>query len=251
MEAFYDSIDAFNFAEKYQLPVIHLLDKFLANVISTTPLPDFNQIKIDRGKLTFNPKSKGAYKRYDISSPINDRPALGSGVVMWHTGDEHNEYGHISEDPFNRRAMYEKRMKKLEIADKEIPIEKRAIFYGDENADFLLVGWGFVKGVALDAIEELKAQGLNGAYLHLKMFIPFPSKYVKGILQKFDNSKVIDVEHNIMGQAAQTITTNTGYIINKFILKYTGRPIYRMELINAIKNILNNKSDKEVLTYGE
>jgi 2-oxoglutarate ferredoxin oxidoreductase subunit alpha len=251
MEAFYDSIDAFNFAEKYQLPVIHLLDKFLANVISTTPLPDFNQIKIDRGKLTFNPKSKGAYKRYDISSPINDRPALGSGVVMWHTGDEHNEYGHISEDPFNRKAMYEKRMKKLEIADKEIPIEKRAIFYGDENADFLLVGWGFVKGVALDAIEELKAQGLNGAYLHLKMFIPFPSKYVKGILQKFDNSKVIDVEHNIMGQAAQTITTNTGYIINKFILKYTGRPIYRMELINAIKNILNNKSDKEVLTYGE
>ncbi|AFZ70104.1 2-oxoacid:acceptor oxidoreductase, alpha subunit [Caldisphaera lagunensis DSM 15908] len=251
MEAFYDSIEAFNYAEKYQLPVIHLLDKFLANVISTTPLPDLNQIKLDRGKLTFNPKTKGAYKRFDLSEVINERPALGSGVVMWHTGDEHNEYGHISEDPENRKAMYEKRMKKLEIADKEIPPEKRAVLYGDENADFLLIGWGFVKGVALDALDELRAHGLNGAYLHLKMFIPFPSKYVKGILDKFDNNKIIDVEHNILGQAAQAITTNTGYIINKFILKYTGRPIYRMELVKAIRNILDNKSDKEVLVYGE
>ncbi|MGC8566061.1 MAG: 2-oxoacid:ferredoxin oxidoreductase subunit alpha [Caldisphaera sp.] len=250
-EAFYDSIEAFNYAERYQLPVIHLLDKFLANVISTMQMPDMSKIKIERGKLTFDPKVKGPYRRFDLSETIGERPALGSGVVMWHTGDEHNEMGHISEESGNRRAMYEKRMRKLEIADKEIPPEKRAIYYGDDDADYLLIGWGFVKGAALDAIEELKSYGYKGAYLHIKMFIPFPTKYIKGLLDHFDPNRIIDVEHNIMGQAAQTIATNTGFIINKFILKYTGRPIYRMELVQAVRNILDKKSDKEVLVYGE
>jgi len=43
----------------------------------------------------------------------------------------------------------------------------------------------------------------------------------------------------------------TGYEISRFVLKYTGRPIYRMELVEAVKRILEGKSTREVLTYGE
>ena len=40
--------------------------------------------------------------------------------IYWNTGDEHDEKGHISEDPTNRDAMMEKRMNKLNIAAREI-----------------------------------------------------------------------------------------------------------------------------------
>jgi len=248
-EAFYDTIKALNWAEEFQVPVIHLVDKYMANVISSMRVPDPSKVKISRGKLLL--KASGPMKRFDLSDPISPRPTIGSGAITWYTGDEHNEWGHISEDPINRVRMYDKRMKKLEIMEQEIPPEERAVYYGDDNADFLLVGWGFVKGVALDALEELRAQGYRGAYLHLKVFTPFPSKYVAGILSKFDPSRVIDVEHNYIGQAARVITMNTGFEVSRFILKYTGRPMYRMELVDAVKRILGGKSMREVLTYGE
>ena len=50
-ESFYDTIKAFNFAEKYQLPVIHMLDKAIANSIMTCKVFDQHRINIDRGRL--------------------------------------------------------------------------------------------------------------------------------------------------------------------------------------------------------
>ncbi len=248
LEAFYDAIDAFNYAERYQLPVIHLLDKFLANSYVNLPMPKISDVvEIDRGVL-FEGEANG-YKRFDLRFTISPRAFLGSKHIMWYTGDEHNEVGHIDEDPENRIKMYDKRMRKLEIADKEIPIEKRAKLFGDEDSDFLLVGWGFTKGVALDAINILKEQGIKAAYLHIKMFEPFPTNYVKDIIQKYDPGKVIAVEHSYTGQIAKVITMNTGFVFKKFALKWTGRPIYTNELVEAVKKIASGE-DKVVMKYG-
>ncbi|MGC9071755.1 MAG: 2-oxoacid:ferredoxin oxidoreductase subunit alpha, partial [Acidilobus sp.] len=232
-----------------QVPVIHLVDKYMANVVSSMKLPDPSLVKIDRGKLVST--ANGPTRRFDSSSPISPRYAIGSGAITWYTGDEHNEWGHISEDPVNRTMMYEKRMRKLEIADSEIPPEERATLYGDPDADILLVGWGFVKGAALDTLEALESEGLRGAYLHLRVFSPFPTKLVSSILSRFDPSRVIDIEHNYLGQAASVIRMFTGYEIRNHVVKITGRPIYRGELVTAVKRVLRGESTREVLTYGE
>ncbi len=251
MEAFYDSIWAFNLAERYQTPVIHLLDKFLANSITTLPVPDFSSIRIERGKIILE-ADKGPFKRFDTSETISPRPVIGSGAITWYTGDEHDEYGHISEDPVNRDIMYEKRtVKKLELIDKEVPPEERVQLYGSTDADFLLVGWGMVKGPALDALRELEGEGIKGAYLSLRMLNPLPSEYVLGILEKFGQDKVIVAEHNIMAQAAQLIRMNTGFQIKKQVLKYNGRPIFKMELADAIKLLLEKKEGRVVLKYAK
>ena len=47
-ESFYDTIKAFNFAEKYQLPVIHMLDKAIANSVMTCKNFDQYRISIER-----------------------------------------------------------------------------------------------------------------------------------------------------------------------------------------------------------
>ncbi|MFB0568184.1 MAG: 2-oxoacid:ferredoxin oxidoreductase subunit alpha [Nitrososphaeria archaeon] len=248
LEAFYDAIEAFNLAERYQTPVIHLLDKFLANSIATLKVPKLSALKIERGKISYNPPKD--YKRFDLNDTISPRAFLGSKVVTWHTGDEHDEAGHVNEDPLNRVKMYDKRLKKLEIADREIPPEKRAVYFGSEDADFLAIGWGFVKGVVLDALKELSNQGLKGAYLHLKMFSPFPSDYVRSVVERFDLERVIVVEHDYLAQAGMVLTLNTGIVIEKAITKYTGRPMYTHELIAAIRRVINGEK-RLVLSYGE
>jgi len=249
-EAFHDTILALNLAEKYQTPVIHLLDKFLANSIVTIPPPSLGEARIDRGLLTWRPPE--GYRRFDKSrGPIGLRAPVGAeGAVAWYTGDEHDEEGHISEDPENRVMMHGYRMEKLAIADREIPEEGvRARLYGD-GGDFLLVGWGTTKGAALEALEILKGRGLDGAYLHLRMFEPFPSRYVSKILSTYPPGRVIAVEASVTSMAARLVAMNTGYTIDREILKWTGRPIYVGELARAVERILGGDSRREVLSYG-
>ncbi|MCE4624033.1 MAG: 2-oxoacid:acceptor oxidoreductase subunit alpha [Caldisphaeraceae archaeon] len=248
-EAFYDAITAINWAEKYQTPVIHILDKFLANTTITLELPHLEKIAIERGDLLQAPPPN--YKRFKKNgSPIAPRVVLGAeNAVIWYAGDEHDEEGHIIEDPINRLEMHELRMKKLEIAHQEIPQEERAVLYGS-GEDFLLVGWGSTKGVALEAIELLKREGYKGAYLHLRVFEPFPKEYVAKILSRYKPEKIIAVESNYESMAAKVITMNTGFIFKKHILKWTGRPIYVKELSLATLRILEGLSSREVLSYG-
>jgi 2-oxoglutarate ferredoxin oxidoreductase subunit alpha len=250
LEAFYDAIWAFNIAERYQVPVVHLLDKFLANMSTTIPVPDFTRIRIERGD-TLLEAGNGAWKRFDKRTPISPRPIIGSGAITWYTGDEHNEWGHITEDAVNRLEMYEKRWRKLEVIDSEIPEEDRAKLYGEGGSDFLLIGWGSVKGVALEALGALESKGYKGSFLQLKIFQPFPSRLVSKILSNFDPERVIDVENNIMGQAAALIAMNTGFTVRKHVLKYTGRPMYVMEVVEAVIDILEGRRSRVVLSYGK
>jgi len=245
-EAFYDTIDAFNYAETYQVPVIHLVDKFLANTIATIPMPNLDNIKITRGVLA--PKGLKEYKRFDLSSIISPRAFLGD-YVMWYSGDEHDEKGHIDEDPVIRIRMFDKRMRKLELIEKEIPEERRYSYFGPEKPDILLVGWGFVKGVALKAIEELGNEGVKVGYYHIRMFIPFPKESITKLAREVGADNLIAVEHNYQAQASKLVAMNTGIVVSKSIVKYTGRPMYVHELVNSIKNIMKG-GVREVMSYG-
>lgn len=246
LEALYDAVEAFNIAEKYQLPVIHLLDKFLANTLTLMSLPDLNNVLIERGLVT---EGSEAYKRFDLSSQVSQRAYLGSKAIMWYTGDEHDELGHICEDPVNRVRMYSKRMKKLELIDSEIPNSKKATYFGSGNPEVLMVGWGSVKGVALDAVETLKNKGIEAAYLQLRILWPFPSTYVSELLSSVD-STVIVVEHSYVVQLADLITMSTGFRKLRRVGKFTGRPIYLSELVRAVEEIRLKGVEKVVLGYG-
>jgi len=247
-EAFNDAVDAFNLAERYQVPVIHLLDKFLANSIMTMPLPDLSRVRIERGELVENPGE--GYKRFDLAKTVSPRARLGSNAVIGHSGSEHDEGGRSSEDPVNRRAMTEKRMKKLELADVEIPAARRAGYYGPDDVDVLLVGWGYVKMVAVEALTELNEAGYTGAYLHLKMFSPFPSRYVASILDRVPPDRVIALEHNYQAQAAMAVKLYSGKEITRRIVKYTGRPMYLNEVVEAVQRMLETDVRRVVLNRG-
>src|SRR6476661_7353263 len=146
-EAFYDSIKVFNFAELYQLPVIHLLDKAISSSIQTSKRFS-NELKIERGRFKRDidkdpsPGTAGHFRRFKLEdSPISTRVPLGTeNAIFWNTGDEHTEEGHISEDPENRNKMMDKRMKKLELALENIAEDDKAACYNcDSNTKNVVI----------------------------------------------------------------------------------------------------------------
>ncbi|MCZ7356682.1 MAG: 2-oxoacid:ferredoxin oxidoreductase subunit alpha [Candidatus Methanoperedens sp.] len=251
-ECFYDAARAFNYAERYQTPVIHLTDKAIANSSKSCRTLDPGLIKIERGELLSEADVRGKeYKRFKFTeSGISPRLPLGTpGAVFWNTGDEHNESGHITENPMARTRMLEKRMKKLELADREIPVQERVNFFGDEDAPATIVSWGSPKGAILEAMERLRSEGHKLNFLQVRIPNPLPKDYIAGVLGKA--RKKIMVEGNYSAQMAGVIKEKTGISMDYFVLKWNGRPMTSDEVYDSLLLILNDKAPaRQVLNYG-
>jgi len=254
-ESFYDTIKAFNFADRYQMPVIHMLDKAIANSLITCKNFNVKKVAIDRGlrlkQITEEDKgAAGNYLRFKLSNnPISPMVVLGTkDAIFWNSGDEHTEEGHITEDPEIRVQMMDKRMSKLDVAIKEIPNEDKAVVYG--SGDIVIISWGSTKGAILDAIDKLAAEGMKVKYIQVRLMHPFPSELVKSMLK--DAKTVINIEMNYTGQLGSLVRQHTGLEVNYHIVKYNGRPMSLDEVYNGVKRIILHRDAprRQVLRSG-
>ncbi|MEE8384013.1 MAG: 2-oxoglutarate ferredoxin oxidoreductase subunit alpha, partial [Nitrosopumilus sp.] len=246
-ESFYDTGNCFNYADTFQVPVIHMMDKFLASSVITCKRFDPQKISIDRGKLL--EKVNDGYRRFEFTDDgISPRSRLGiDNGIFWNTGDESDETGHISEDPVLRVKMMDKRMSRLDLILKKIPNSEQVVSFGVE--DYTIISWGSAKGPIIDALEMLKKEGISIGYVQLKLLHPFPTDYVNFLLK--DAKTLIDIEANYSAQLGKLFTQNIKRDIDYFILKYTGRVMTSTEIYDSLKKIIQNKANKrEVLMHG-
>ncbi len=250
-EIFYYMFHAFNWADRYQIPVIVLLDKFLASTYSTIQMPETKGLKIDRG-LIYSPSNskQNGYLRYTVTANgISPRALPGTeGTIFWTTTDEHSPKGHISEGVENRMQQADKRMRKLDLAAREIPDEWKYSLYGPKKADVTLVGWGSTKGAILDAMHDLREDGMSINFLQLRLMRPFPTEAVLGILGKA--KKIVGVEENFGGQLADLVQEKTGIMIERRVVKYDGRPLSQDEVINGVRQAVKGKPARVVMVTG-
>ncbi len=238
-EAFYDAAQAFNYAERYQLPVIHLVDKALASTSMTLPPFDVGAIRIERGLVAqpAEPDGKGPFPRFQpTETGISPRPLLGTpGGMHWVTGGEHTVYGRVTEDPVVREQQMEKRARKLEVAAQEIPEQEKVRVYGDPEAAFSVVTWGTNKGAVLEALERLREEGVRGRLVQVRLLWPFPAAELTRLLEKA--SPLVVVELNYSGQFAQLLRRETGLTADHLVVKYNGRPISGLEMTEALRQV--------------
>ncbi len=252
VECFYDTFDAFNYADRYQVPVILLTDKFLASTYKDIPFLNTEGMKVDRGDLlqeadlAKNPD----YKRYrwtDLGISPRTRPGM-KGGIFWTTGDEHDEYGHITEAADLRVRMMAKRMRKIELASQVIPDSKKATLHGPGSAPITLVGWGSTKGAILDGMEELKANGIEANFLQIRYVNPFPTELVQRTLS--DSIRKIAVENNYSAQMAGLIRETTGIAVDNKVIKFDGRPFSQNEIYEGVRDIVRDGMKEVALSHA-
>ncbi|KKS03173.1 MAG: Pyruvate flavodoxin/ferredoxin oxidoreductase domain protein [candidate division WWE3 bacterium GW2011_GWF2_41_45] len=231
-EVFELTMKAFNLADKYQTPVVLIIDKNICENAQSFPLYEYPEYKIDRGKLNMQ-KIEG-YKRY-ASDPegISQRTIPGVGNFFIANSDEHDEEGYSNEESDNRNRMMEKRMTKLKTC-KEQDMEKPQLF-GPESAEITIVSWGSNKGTITQALKSLE----NVNYVHINWMSPFPAEALTEMLSK--SKYILNVECNYTGQMERLIRENTKININESFLKYDGRQIYPEEIIDKVNNIRSKK----------
>ncbi len=209
---------------------------------------------IDRGELitTANatPSSHGTsgdYRRYKITeSGISPRAIPGvPGHVHTAATDEHDEDGVLISDEFTntvkRRAMMEKRMRKVTGIEAAIP---PPALWGPRNADVTLIGWGSTSGVIEEACEILSEQGISANQLQIRWLVPLRGEAIVEILKGARHT--IIVENNYSGQFARYLRSESSYVPNGYIRKYDGAPFMPHHIVEAVKEQLTGKTTLSV-----
>ena len=244
-DCFYDAMQAFNYAERYQLPVIHMLDRALASCSQTVDRFDYQEITIDRGVLFEAEGDKRApVERFvNTASGISPRPLLGQDQAAHGlTGVEHDSYGQVSEDPQVREQMMEKRQRKLNQILQDLSFEEKFSVCGDEHAEFVVLTWGSSKGAVWDAVARLAQSDIQLRAIQVKLLWPFPAQELLSLIEA--GHRLIVVECNYSGQLNNLLREVTGRSADHCILKYNGRAMSGEALADALLQITTAKPGK-------
>jgi 2-oxoglutarate ferredoxin oxidoreductase subunit alpha len=232
------TIEAVNLAEKWRLPVILLLDQALCQNTTTSARFDLGAARVDRGKR-LSPADASTlteYKAYrftdDGASPY--APPGTPGLWAEITGNEHDEWGHVSVNTTNRVRMMKKRMGKLVQARDELPATR---FFGDADAKIGLVGYGSTSGPIRETQAILAARGIKTRYMQARSIFPVPVHEIDPFLKGVDVAYV--VEHNYTGQYGRLLREFLPWHHAKLrsILKYDGYSFRTPEIISEIKEV--------------
>lgn len=240
-ECFFLTHEAFNLAEKYQVPVIVVVDKYVQESWGGVLPFDVKNLSIDRGKLLSQKdverivEESGQYLRHKITADGISERALPGMIGARHVGSsyEHNEYGYSTEDEEETIAQNDKRFRKLDIF-----LEKDAVgptLYGNEDADVTVVGWGSTKLPALSMLRLAEKENVSVNYLHFTYIDPLPLTQTVAALKKA--TRTLCVEGNKFGQFEGWVKQHTGYTMTAHYRSYGGRPFYPEEILEKVKEL--------------
>ncbi len=236
--------EIFNIADRFQCPGLVLCDLLLSEGrLSVHPKDlDFGP-PIERGELITGANgassgvaTNGDYKRYKFTeSGISPRAIPGvPGHIHTVATDEHMEDGVLISDeftnPVKRRAMMEKRMRKVAGIEATVP---PPTLLGPRDADITLIGWGSTKGVIEESCEILNDQGISANQLQIRWLVPLHGDAIVETLN--DSRHTIIVENNYSGQFARYLRSETSFVPDGHIRKYDGEPFMPHHIVEAVK----------------
>jgi 2-oxoglutarate ferredoxin oxidoreductase subunit alpha len=238
-ECFFLAAKAHNLAEKYQIPVIVLSDKFLSETLFSTGRFDQSKVKIERGKLvkgglpSLPPMTR--WKRYALSEDgVSERVLPGTPNGM-HVGTsyEHDETGFSSESFAMRAAQVDKRAAKMKRLLREM--EAPTVYGAAEGNEVTIVTWGSMKLPCLDALPMLGQKGIAARLVAFTHLYPLNPRTVKKALR--NAGVTIMVENNSTAQFAGVLKEYAGVKLDFHILKYDGRQFFPEQIAAEIAKL--------------
>ena len=247
VDCFHTSVEAFNLAETFQLPVIVLSDLLLGEHRSTVdPEAIPSDVPIERGQwvdaLRPEDRDNGGYKRYALTpSGISPRARPGrEGMIHVSGTDDHDEKGILISDehtnPAIRRKMHEKRMRKMEGVRARL---RPPALEGPAEAQVTLIGWGSTWSVIHEAAARLTEEGVKANQLHFKYLHPFHGAQATAILERC--RRTIVVESNFTGQFARHLRAESGFSVDHVLTRYDGEPFEPAYITRRVRAFLEGR----------
>jgi 2-oxoglutarate ferredoxin oxidoreductase subunit alpha len=239
---------AFYFAEKYQIPVIVLVDQALSARVETVNPRAVEEIP-QSSRLRAQAPAEGNFARYKLAnSPVSPAAIPGTdGCEHMVTGMEHDEFGNFACDDETHTAMTVKRFRKLEEIEHDPLTQNLCESIGEGRADIGVVTWGSSAGPVEEAIQEARRLGISVRGLVPKILNPLPHAQMKKFFSEVN--RVIVPELNFTGQLASQLRA-TYCVPTISLTKIKGVPLEPSEIVAKIIEAADGLQQRSVRRYG-
>ncbi len=231
-ECFYASVMAFNWAERYQGPVILMSEHMLSERKQNIRKPNLRTLEVEE-RATYT--GSNGYNRYD-GWELSPMPLPGGPGSYIANGSEHDGMGDTTHLPERHIQMTERRFSKLKLLENE-EYEVRV-----PDAPVVLMPWGGSKGPAQAAYEELTADGEELGWYYTMYLNPLPKDLVEELREK---ELVLVPELNYLGQFASVLRSQG--VNAEAITQYTGLPFKVRDLVGRIRERLEHEQKVSVI----
>ncbi len=230
-ECFYLTVQAFNFAEKYRVPVVLAADEIVAHMRENFIPPEPGEVNvIDRKKPTVPPEQ---YKPFAAGGDgVAPFAAYGSEYVFHVSSSMHGPDGYSNNSPDNAAWRVAQLHRKLEINRDDIVMTKS--YYVDDDIDVLLISFGVTTRAARAAALEARKNGVKAGVLQLITLWPLADKEIAALGRRA--GMVVVPEMNYSGQVAGEVerVLGTGPDIRR-VNRYNGTIITPRDILQAMK----------------
>jgi 2-oxoglutarate ferredoxin oxidoreductase subunit alpha len=214
-EAFDLTIDAFNLAELYRVPVLLMMDECVGHMTEKVVIPPADRIEVVPRRLT-----KQRPERYLPYQPdenlVPEMARAGDGYRFHSTGLTHDERGYPSMTVETQEKLVRRLVEKLKKnVDRIVRIEEDRT----EGADVVVVSYGITSRVAQLGVEMARQQGAKVGTLRLVVCWPFPEKRIRELAGRVKafvvpeinfGQMVLEVERCAGGRAATIGVSHAG-----------------------------------------
>jgi 2-oxoglutarate ferredoxin oxidoreductase subunit alpha len=195
-ECFDLTIQAFNWAEEYRVPVMLMMDECVGHMTEKIVIPPADQISV-------------AERRADV-------PVAGRGLRFHVTGLTHDERGYPSMDPaVHGRLVRRLRDKILHNASRLALLDED----GADGAEVVVISYGITSRVAQRAIDLARERGVRAGRLRLITVWPFPEARIRELAKGANafvlpelnlGQIVLEVERVVAGRARVVSVPHAG-----------------------------------------
>jgi 2-oxoglutarate ferredoxin oxidoreductase subunit alpha len=218
-ECFYAAINAVNWAERYQGPVVLLSEMMLSERMQNIPKPQLDKLVIEQRKIY---DGANGYQRYDAAE-LSPMPLPGGPGAYIANASEHDSIGDTTHLPARHVQMTERRFSKLRLLEDGTYESKRP------EQPVAIMPWGGSKGPAEEAYASLAANGVDIGWYYTMQLHPLPPKLLEELQQK---ELVLVPELNYQGQFA-SVLRSLG-VRAEAITQYTGLPFKVRDLVRLV-----------------
>jgi 2-oxoglutarate/2-oxoacid ferredoxin oxidoreductase subunit alpha len=180
-ESFDLTVEAFNLAEEYRVPVIVMLDEVVGHMTEKVVIPPAEKIKVSERRWTS--KKPGEYKPFECppGSSVPEMVKAGDGYRIHVTGLTHDERGYPNMTiPAHEKMQLRLREKILKNVDKIVRFEAK----DTDNAEVVVVSYGITSRIAEKAMQMARDAGIKAGSFRLITAWPFPEKQIAELSKK-------------------------------------------------------------------
>lgn len=228
-EAFDLTVEAFNYAETYRVPVMVMMDAIVGHMWERVVIPPLEQIDIrNRKKPTVPPSEYMPFKPdKDLVPPM---AVFGEGYRFHATGLTHEEDGRPRTESIKVQQRLVQRLcdKIRKNSDKIVKVRPVMM----EDAEVAVIAYGIESRAALSAVRKARNAGIKAGLLKLVTLWPFPEKQVAEIAK---NVKTIIVPEMNYGQLVREVERAAKVTPVTFLPKLGEEPHRPEEIFEAMK----------------